>query len=160
MEVLILMKGGFDFDEVWPFRFFLFSFVVIVLPPDCKESVFVSVVFRSLVASRYISVCGLSWMVPVCGGDCFFVPCHCLVCALFVEKKDFFPVGWLDAVVESPFLRHTWVFLGSLSLFFFWLCHMSCRISVPWPETEPGPWKWKPRVLTTRPPANSLQVCP
>ena len=35
--------------------------MVIVSPPDCKDSVFLSViVFRSLVASRYISVCDLS----------------------------------------------------------------------------------------------------
>ena len=39
--------------------------------------------------------------------------------------------------------------------FFFWLCHAACGISVPWPENEPGPRQWKPRILTTRPPGNS-----
>ena len=38
------------------------------------------------------------------------------------KKKTFSLLGGLDAVVESPFLRHTWVFLGSLSLFFFFGC--------------------------------------
>ena len=39
---------------------------------------------------------------------------------------------------------------------FFWLCHLACRILVPWPGTEPGPQQWKCRVLTTGPPGNSL----
>ena len=33
---------------------------------------------------------------------------------------------------------------------------MTCRISVPRPGIEPRPWQWKPGILTTRPPGNSL----
>ena len=42
--------------------------------------------------------------------------------------------------------------------FFFFFGHagMACRISVPWPGIEPRPQHWKPRILTTRPPGNSL----
>ena len=40
--------------------------------------------------------------------------------------------------------------------FFFWLHHVACRILVPQPRMEPGPWQWKHRVLTTGPPWNSL----
>ena len=29
--------------------------------------------------------------------------------------------------------------------------------SVPWPRIESGPWQWKPGILTTRPPENSLR---
>ena len=29
---------------------------------------------------------------------------------------------------------------------------------VSWAETEPGPWQWKPQVLTTGPPLNSLSI--
>ena len=33
----------------------------------------------------------------------------------------------------------------------FWLCHMAWQ-SVSWPVTEPGSWKQKPKIPTTRPP--------
>ena len=33
----------------------------------------------------------------------------------------------------------------------FW-CHVACRIFIP----QPGPQQWKPKILTTRPPGNSL----
>ena len=33
----------------------------------------------------------------------------------------------------------------------------ACRISVPGPRTESRLWKWKHRILTTRPPGNSSQ---
>ena len=33
---------------------------------------------------------------------------------------------------------------------------LACRISVPWPGTEPRPWQWKHQILTTRLPGNSL----
>ena len=29
----------------------------------------------------------------------------------------------------------------------FWPCHTPCRISVPWPGTQPGPQQWKPEIL-------------
>ena len=35
---------------------------------------------------------------------------------------------------------------------------MACRILVPWPGIEPGPWQWKCRVLTTGPPGNFLEL--
>ena len=41
---------------------------------------------------------------------------------------------------------------------FFWPYCAACRILVPWPGIEPGPWQWKPQVLTTGPPGNSLQL--
>ena len=31
-------------------------------------------------------------------------------------------------------------------------CHTGFRISVPRPGIEPGPWQWKSRTLTTKPP--------
>ena len=41
----------------------------------------------------------------------------------------------------------------------FFLPHCAaCRISVPWPVIEPRPLQWKPRILTTRPPENSLKI--
>jgi len=42
-------------------------------------------------------------------------------------------------------------------ILFFFLQHVACGISVPHPGTEPGPWQWKPRILTSKPPRNSLQ---
>ena len=33
-----------------------------------------------------------------------------------------------------------------------------CEISVPRPGMEPGPRQWKPGILTTRPPGNSLNI--
>ena len=48
------------------------------------------------------------------------------------------------------------------SLFFSFCFHIflavlaACRISVPWPGIEPGPQQWKPGILTTRLPGNSL----
>ena len=32
------------------------------------------------------------------------------------------------------------------------------RILGPWPGIEPESWQWKPRILTTRPPGNSLST--
>lgn len=122
--------------------------MVIVSPPDCKESVFLSViVFRSLVASRYVSVCDLSWMVTVCGGDCFFVPCGCRFVPHLWKRKTFSLLGGLDAVVLSPFLRHTWVFLGSLCLFFFLAVPhvLQCLSSLT------RDWSWSMAVKTQSP---------
>ena len=45
---------------------------------------------------------------------------------------------------------------SALLFFFFWPCCVACGISVPQPGIEPGPWRWNPRLLTTRPPGNSL----
>ena len=36
---------------------------------------------------------------------------------------------------------------------------MACGILVPWLGIEPRPLKWKPGILTIRPPGNSLLVC-
>ena len=49
-------------------------------------------------------------------------------------------------------------FLLLFAVFFhsFWLYHAVYKISFPWPGIEPGPQQWKPGVLTTRPPGNSL----
>ena len=38
----------------------------------------------------------------------------------------------------------------------FFLLTRFCRISDPLAEIELEPWQWKPRILTTRPPGNSL----
>ena len=38
-----------------------------------------------------------------------------------------------------------------LSFFLFWAQHKAWGIPVPPPGTEPRPWQWKPRILTTRP---------
>ena len=43
----------------------------------------------------------------------------------------------------------------TILFFFFWPRLTACRISVSWPGIEPGPWQWKPRIPTTRPPGNS-----
>ena len=45
-----------------------------------------------------------------------------------------------------------------LSFFFFFsrLHHTVCQMSVPWARMEPVPHQWKPWILTTRPPGNSL----
>ena len=47
---------------------------------------------------------------------------------------------------------------GFLSFFFFFsrLHHTACQMSVPWPRMEPVPHQWKPWILTTRQPGNSL----
>ena len=44
----------------------------------------------------------------------------------------------------------------SLSFFFFWLHLATCRIFIPQPGVEPWPRQWKPQVLTTGLPENSL----
>ena len=54
-----------------------------------------------------------------------------------------------------------WLFVLNLFHFFeLWLCHKTCRISVPWPGTECGPQQWKHRILTPRPPGSSLSWSP
>ena len=39
--------------------------------------------------------------------------------------------------------------------FFLGVLLVVCGVSVPWPETESGPWQWKLRILTIRLPRNS-----
>ena len=43
--------------------------------------------------------------------------------------------------------------------FFFFLGHLSHGILDPWLGSNLGPWEWKQRILTTRPPGNSLFFC-
>ena len=46
-----------------------------------------------------------------------------------------------------------------IPFFFFFLPRcMACKILIPWPGIEPGPWQWKCRVLITRPLGNSQDV--
>ena len=40
-------------------------------------------------------------------------------------------------------------------LLFFWSHCTACGMSVPQSGTEPRPWEWKRRILSTRPPENS-----
>ena len=47
-----------------------------------------------------------------------------------VELKWKFPKGCIQCMIHVG----TWYFF-----FFFWLCHMACRILVPQPGTEPVP---------------------
>ena len=44
----------------------------------------------------------------------------------------------------------------TILFFFFWPRLTACRISVSWPGIEPGPWQWKPRIPTTRPPGTPI----
>lgn len=45
----------------------------------------------------------------------------------------------------------------SLSFFFSFRLHLAtCRIFIPQPGVEPWAWQWKPQVLTTGLPGNSL----
>ena len=37
----------------------------------------------------------------------------------------------------------------------FFPCHVTCGISFPQTWIKLGPWKWKPKILITRPPGNS-----
>ena len=37
-------------------------------------------------------------------------------------------------------------------------CHTACRILVPWPGIQSGPWQWMCWVLTTGPLENSLKL--
>ena len=46
----------------------------------------------------------------------------------------------------------------SVLCFFFFFLAKPHQISVPWPGIEPKPWQWKPRILTTRLPGNSLSI--
>ena len=52
--------------------------------------------------------------------------------------------------VSSSFWLH-WLFIDLFRLY-----QAACRILVPWPGIEPGPWQWEHGVLTTEPPGNSL----
>ena len=49
---------------------------------------------------------------------------------------------------QSRYQRHYFLFLATP-----WCLY---GISAPWPGIESRPWQWKPRILTTRPPRNSL----
>ena len=53
------------------------------------------------------------------------------------------------------FLWHN-VYSCLLTFFFFWPCHVACRILVPRPRIKPGPRQWEHWLLTTGLPGNSL----
>ena len=44
----------------------------------------------------------------------------------------------------------------TLVFYLIWLHCAVCRVSVPWPEIDPGLWQWKARILITRPLGSSL----
>ena len=50
----------------------------------------------------------------------------------------------------------TWLALSIIAVIFF--LAKPHQISAPWPGIEPKPWQWKPRILTTRLPGNSLSI--
>ena len=67
--------------------------------------------------------------------------------------------------MPSPRLSNSWIYcvntfnLKADCLFtFFWPHHVAYRILVPCPGTEPGPQQWKPRILSTRSPGDSLSI--
>ena len=62
--------------------------------------------------------------------------------------------------VPLVFLTRTYVQIlwRWINPFFFWPCRMAWGILVPWPGLEPGPWRWKRRVLTPGPPGNSQNI--
>ena len=60
----------------------------------------------------------------------------------------------LPAVSSEAIELTSFRFLG-FGESFFWLCHLACRISVPQPGIEPGPWQGQTGTLPTRPPGNS-----
>ena len=55
---------------------------------------------------------------------------------------------WTSTVSAEEYARG-WKTQGDRLLLFFWPHRVACRILVPWPGNEPGPWQWKHRVLTT-----------
>ena len=88
--------------------------------------------------------------------------------------------GWRATVHRSQRVRYNWsdwaqllraigfspifiavkdlciVWVSFLFFFFSRLHHTACQMSVPWPRMEPVPHQWKPWILTTRQPGNSL----
>ena len=62
--------------------------------------------------------------------------------------------------IEHLFMCLLAICISSLTnlfiLFFIWPCHAACGISVPQPGIGPMPWQWKPGILSTSSPGNSL----
>ena len=89
-------------------------------------------------------------------GHCFSAPTR-KYCQAWVYKA----VSWLCFPNSSwqssqltpysffPFLSHS-LFLPN---------HSACGISVSRPGIEPRPWQWKPGMVTSRWPGNSLSAC-
>ena len=55
-----------------------------------------------------------------------------------------------------PLYIHIYMCIYTLFFSLFSPCQVACWISVSWPGTEPRAWWWKPRILTTWLPGNSL----
>ena len=54
-------------------------------------------------------------------------------------------------------LGNQFIFNVTSLLIYFWLCHVACRISVPWLGINSHPWLWKCRVLITWTPGKSQE---
>ena len=79
--------------------------------------------------------------------------CHLLLRWPDWTSSDFWHLSF------PTWFSHLWWF--SFVFFFFpsfifWSHCVACRMSVPQPGIDPGPWQWKFLVLTVRPPGNSV----
>ena len=71
-----------------------------------------------------------------------------------INKNDISFIN-LGLILSEMIRKHLFYFLNFIYLF---LPHqIACGIPVPQSGIESGPWQWKPRILTSRPPGNSLE---
>ena len=91
--------------------------------------------------------------------DCYKVTCSNKA-GCYKVSRDTRWRSECESILENPKGKRKPV-NSLLFFFFFWLCHMACRILVPWSGIEPAPLQWKHWVLTTGlqgSPLNSLKV--
>ena len=101
-----------------------------------------------------------SYPLP-CGSFCISLAAGLFsACLVAFPINSFFVNSCFGVCMEGGDLR---LFLlcqvshsSPFNFFFFLLFCTACRILVPQPGFEPGPWRWKHRVLTAGPPENSL----
>jgi len=74
------------------------------------------------------------------------------------KKKNYYMFRRYVCVCMCVCVCINGILLCTLFCNFFWPHCAACSISVPWSRIEPRPWQWKPRILTTRPTGNSLQL--
>lgn len=86
----------------------------------------------------------------VCGGECQLFNIYILIYIYMLMHVLYIYMPWYIYICRVIYIYMCRV------IYIYMLCYMACRSSFPQAGIEPRLWQWKLRILTNRPPENSL----